>query len=233
MSRQIDSRCSELVHRYFEGIGMQVLYGAETVALRANRALRSAVLKDGRELPCQTFLGAIGIRPNVELANEAGIAVNRGVLVDDRMETSVPGVFAAGDVAEHTGLVLGLWPVAAKQGEVAAVNALGGDERLKSDIPACILKGAGIELSSIGQVDPGPGDELVVIDNPARQSYRRMVISDGRLVGGLVLGHHPEDFSAILAAVKQRAYVGEGSMAALRGGDLSVLKTASPTSQMA
>jgi nitrite reductase (NADH) large subunit len=232
LARQIDSRCSELVHRYFEGIGMQVLYGAETVALQADGGLRSVVLKDGRELPCQLFLGAIGIRPKVDLAKEAGIAVNRGVLVDDRMETSVPGVFAAGDVAEHTGLVLGLWPIAAKQGEVAAVNALGGDERLKSDIPACILKGAGIELSSIGQVEPGPADELVVIDNPARQSYRRMVISDGRLVGGLVLGHHPEDFSAILAAVKKQTYVGEASLAALRAGDLSVLKNARPAAQV-
>ena len=228
LSRQIDERCSELVHRYFDGIGMHVLYGAETVALQANGDLQSAVLKDGRELPCQVFLGAIGIRPNADLAKAAGIAVNRGVLVDDRMETSVPGVFAAGDVAEHSGMVLGLWPIAAKQGEVAAVNALGGDERLKSDIPACILKGAGIELSSIGQVEPGPDDELVVIDNPARQSYRRMVISDGKLVGGLVLGHHPEDFSAILAAVKKGTYMGEASLAALRGGDVSVLNACQP-----
>ena len=226
LSRQIDARCSELVHRYFEGIGMQVLYGAETVALRANGALQSVALKDGRVLPCQLFLGAIGIRPNIGLAKEAGISVNRGVLVDDRMETSVPGVFAAGDVAEHSGLVLGLWPIAAKQGEVAAVNALGGDERLQSDVPACILKGAGIELSSIGQVEAGPDDELVVIDNPSRQSYRRMVISDRRLVGGLVLGHHPEDFSAILAAVKKGTYMGDASLAALRGGDLSVLNAA-------
>ena len=226
LSRQIDERCSELVHRYFDGIGMHVLYGAETIALQANGDLQSAVLKDGRELPCQVFLGAIGIRPNADLAKAAGVAVNRGVLVDDRMETSVPGVFAAGDVAEHSGMVLGLWPIAAKQGEVAALNALGGDERLKSDVPACILKGAGIELSSIGQVEPGPDDELVVIDNPARQSYRRMVISDGRLVGGLVLGHHPEDFSAILAAVKKGTYMGEASLAALRGGDVSVLSAA-------
>ena len=139
----------------------------------------------------------------------------------------MPGVFAAGDVAEHGGLVLGLWPIAAKQGEVAAVNALGGDQSLKSDVPACILKGAGIELSSIGQVEPGADDELVVIDNPARQSYRRMVISDGRLVGGLVLGHHPEDFSVILAAVKKGTYIGGASLTALRGGDLSVLNSSS------
>jgi nitrite reductase (NADH) large subunit len=228
LSRQIDSRCSELVHNYFDGIGMRVLYGAETEALQGNGGLDSAVdsalLKDGREVPCQVFLGAIGIRPNVDLAKQAGISVNRGVLVDDRMATSVPGIFAAGDVAEHNGLVLGLWPIAAKQGEVAAINALGGDERLVAEVPACILKGAGIELSSIGRVEPEPGDELVVIDNPSRQSYRRMVISDGRLVGGLVLGHHPEDFSSILAAVKKGTYVGDASLAALRAGDMKALK---------
>ena len=206
---------------------MQVLYGAETVALAGQRRLQSVVLKDGRELPCQLFLGAIGIGRTSDWPRRPAFRVNRGVLVDDRMETSVPGVFAAGDVAEHSGMVLGLWPIAAKQGEVAAVNALGGDERLKSDVPACILKGAGIELSSIGQVEPGPDDELVVIDNPSRQSYRRMVISDRKLVGGLVLGHHPEDFSAILAAVKKGTYMGEASLAALRGGDLSVLNAAS------
>ena len=93
--------------------------------------------------------------------------------------------------------------------------------------PPGILKGAGIELSSIGQVEPGADDELVVIDNPSRQSYRRMVISDRRLVGGLVLGHHPEDFSAILAAVKKGTYMGDASLAALRGGDLSVLNVGS------
>ena len=172
------------------------------------------------------FLAAVGITPNATLAKEAGISVNRGVLVDDHMATSAAGVFAAGDVAEHHGMVLGLWPIAAKQAEVAALNALGGDERLVAEVPACILKGAGMELSSIGRTEPGPDDEVVVIDNPARQSYRRLVISGGRLVGGLVLGHHPEDFSAILAAVKKQTYVGGASLAALRGGDLTGFKTA-------
>ena len=112
--------------------------------------------KDGQELPCQLFLEAIGIRPNIGLAKEAGISVNRGVMVDDRMETSVPGVFAAGDVAEHSGLVLGLWPIAAKQGEVAAVSALGGDERLQSDVPACILKRGGDRaVLDRSEVEPG------------------------------------------------------------------------------
>ena len=135
---------------------------------RARDAVNGVRLKDGRLLPCQVFLAAVGIKPNAELAKEAGIEVNRGIVVDDRMATSVPGVYAVGDVAEHNGMVLGLWPIAAKQGEVAAMNALGGDETLTAEVPACILKGAGIELSSIGRIDPEPGDELIVIDNPER-----------------------------------------------------------------
>jgi NADPH-dependent 2,4-dienoyl-CoA reductase/sulfur reductase-like enzyme/ferredoxin len=228
LSRQVDERCSELVHNYFDAIGMRVLYGAETDTLQGESAINAAMLKDGRAVPCQVFLGAIGIRPNVDLAKEAGIPTNRGVLVDDRMETSIPGVFAAGDIAEHNGMLLGLWPIAAKQGEVAAVNALGGSETLTAEVPACILKGAGIELSSIGRIDPEAGDELIVIENPAEQSYRRMVISEGRVVGGLVLGNHPEDFSAMLAAVKKQTIIGDAAVASLRNGDWSVLKAPQP-----
>ena len=191
----------------------------------ANGALQSAVLKDGRELPCQVFLGAIGIRPNVGTGQGGRYRGRTGGVVDDRMETSVPGVFAAGDVAEHSGMVLGLWPIAAKQGEVAAVNALGGDETAQVRRPGLHPERApASSCPRSARSSPGPDDELVVIDNPARQSYRRMVISDGRLVGGVVLGHHPEDFSAILAAVKKGTYMGEASLAALRGGDCSVLK---------
>ena len=158
LSRQIDERCSELVDAYFARIGMQVLYRAESESLTGEDRIRGVTLKDGRTLPCDVFLAAVGIRPNVELARQAGIAVNRGVVVNDRMETSVPGVFAAGDVAEHDGQVFGLWPIAAKQGEVAAVNALGGNAELTSEVPATILKGVGLDLFSIGRPAAQPGD---------------------------------------------------------------------------
>ncbi len=224
MSKQIDERASELVDDYFQAIGLHVAYGAETDFLEGGDAVDGVRLKDGRLLPCQVFLAAVGIKPNAELATEAGIEVNRGIVVDDRMATSVPGVYAVGDVAEHNGMVLGLWPIAAKQGEVAAMNALGGDEALTAEVPACILKGAGIELSSIGRIDPEPGDELIVIDHPEERSYRRMVVSNGKVVGGVVLGHHPEDFSAMLAAVKKETEVDRAMLVSLRAGEWEVLK---------
>ena len=150
MSRQLDERGSALVDAHFRRIGMTVLYRAESASLQVEDGVRSVTLTDGRVVPCDVFLAAVGIRPNSDIAVRAGIACNKGVLVDDRMQSAVPGVFAAGDVAEHGGLVLGLWPIAAKQGETAAVNALGGDQRLVAEI-ATILKGVDLELAAVGQ----------------------------------------------------------------------------------
>ncbi len=235
LSRQIDERCSEIVDAYFRRIGMHVLYRAESQALTGADRIGSLTLKDGRTLPCDVFLAAVGIRPNSELAKQAGIAVNRGVIVNDRMETSVPGVYAAGDVAEHDGQVYGLWPIAAKQGETAAVNALGGSAELVSEVPATILKGVGIDLFSIGKVAAEPGDEIVVDEDtdPAAPSYRRLLISEGRASGAIVLGNHPELVAAVTKAVKDHAQISPAQVAELRRGDWDVLKNLGRVSEPA
>ncbi len=233
LSRQIDEYCSELVDAHFARIGMQVLYQAEADSLTGEDRVDGVALKDGRVLRCDMFLAAVGIRPNAEIARQAGISVNRGVIVNDRMETSVPGVFAAGDVAEHDGRVLGLWPIAAKQGEVAAMNALGGNETLTAEVPATILKGVGLDLFSIGRFAAQAGEEVVVDENPdpSAPSYRRLVISKGRAVGAVVLGNQPEVVAAVTTAVKNRAEIRQVQLAELRRGDWGVLKNVGRVSE--
>lgn len=235
LSRQIDEYCSELVDAHFARIGMQVLYRAESDSLAGEDRVRGVTLKDGRTLRCDMFLAAVGIRPNAELARQAGIEVNRGVIVNDRMETSVPGVFAAGDVAEHGGQVFGLWPIAAKQGEAAAVNALGGDVTLVSEVPATILKGVGLDLFSIGRSAVKPGDQVIVNEDPdpSAPSYQRLVLAEGRAAGGIVLGTYPEVVAAVTAAVKNRAAISPALVAELRRGDWTRLKDAGKVSQPA
>jgi NAD(P)H-nitrite reductase large subunit len=188
--------------------------------------VESVHLADGRTLTCEVFLACVGITPNVDLARRAGIAVGRGVLVDDRMRTNAPGVFAAGDVAEHAEQVLGLWPVAAKQGEVAALNALGGDEQIAADNPAMILKGVGLELSAVGAVAAGPGDVVVSDEDPRLPSYRRLIVSDGVAAGALVLGHHPDVLAALSTAVKKGQPIDRALLAQLRAGNWLALKDA-------
>ncbi len=226
LARQFDARCGELVQAHFGALGVEFRCGAEGATLVGDERIRAVMLGDGTSLPCDIFLAAVGTRPNADLAAAAGIAVNRGVLVDDRMQTSVPGVFAAGDVAEHNGMILGLWPIAAKQAEVAAINALGGDERMAAELPATMLKGVGLELSTVGQIEPGPGDDVIVVEDRGIPSYRRLVVAGGHVVGATVLGHHPQDLAAATTAVKQRLALNDTARAAARSGDWSALGSA-------
>jgi NADPH-dependent 2,4-dienoyl-CoA reductase/sulfur reductase-like enzyme/ferredoxin len=224
LSAQVDARCSELLEAHFERLGIEILHGAETAAVRGPESVEEVLLKNDRILPCDIFLACVGIRPNIKVAQEAGLATGRGILVNDRMETSAPGVFAAGDVAEFGGQVLGLWPTASKQAEIAAVNALGGDERVSPEAPATILKGVGLELTSVGRLEASGDDEVIVTEDAARWSYRRLVISEGRVVGMVVLGRHPDDVASATAAIKKQTDVSPDQLEALRRGEWQVLK---------
>jgi nitrite reductase (NADH) large subunit len=226
LSKQFDARCSELVQEHFDELGLAIRYRGEAASLHSlpgGDRIASLRLKDGTSLPCDVFLAAVGIRPNIDLAAVSGLTVNRGIVVDDRMQTSEPGVFAAGDVAEHNGLVLGLWPIAAKQAEVAAANALGGDSRLIAELPATILKGVGLELSAVGRVEPKPGEEVIIVEDAAQRSYRRLILAGGQVMGAVVLGHHPESLTAATTAVKQELVLDDAARAAVTAGDWSVL----------
>ena len=118
------------------------------------------------------------------------------------MQTQVPGVYAVGDVAEHRGVVHGLWPIAAEQAQAAAINALGGDLRVTTETPATILKGVGLGLFATGQVHHA-GDEVIVVEQATPLSYRRLVLSEGRAIGAVVLGRHPADRVAAQVVVRQ------------------------------
>ena len=119
------------------------------------------------------------------------------MLVNARMQTGDPHIFAAGDVAEFEGQVPGLWPVAVAQAEIAADNAVGGTKLYDPVVPVTILKVVGIELTSIGRFEAaGPGEEEIALED-ASGRYRKLVVADGRIVGAILLG-----FSKEVAAVR-------------------------------
>ena len=220
LRRQLDARASALLHGYLEGLGLEILTDAETVRLSANGSVDQAVMADGRAVPADLFLAAAGISPNAELAKASGLAVNRGVLVDERMQTMDPFILAAGDVAEHAGRVHGLWPVAVEQAEVAADNAVGGDKAYKGSIPFTMLKVVGVELTSVGRFEEQSGDEVVAIEEPGGK-YRKLVIEDGRVVGAILLGYSQE-VAPVRTAINRGFHV-RGVMDALRAGRWNVL----------
>ena len=177
------------------------------------------MLDDGRTMPAQILLVAAGIAPNIDLAKDAKLAHNRGVLVDDRMCTVDPAIFAAGDVAEWNGELPGLWPTAVAQAEVAAENVVGGEKVYTGVVPVTILKVVGIELASIGRIHSEDGDEAIVHEGTGR--YRKLLVRDGKMVGAILLGPG-NDVAAVRTAITKDLDV-TPVLGALRQGRLDGL----------
>jgi nitrite reductase (NADH) large subunit len=223
LRRQLDARAAELLSSYIEGLGIEIVTDASTAAVSANGRVDYVELEDGRSLRADVFLAAAGISPNVALARAADLPVDRGVLVDERMRTADPAIFACGDVAERDGAVVGLWPTAVEQAEVAADNAVGGDKAYMGSAPVTILKVVGIELTSIGRFEPvSPGEEVIVLEDEQAQRYRKLVIDeDGRIAGAILLGYSRE-VAPVRTAIA-RGYDVRGRLDELRAGDWDVL----------
>ncbi len=152
------------------------------------RRVRAVRLDDGEELPADLVVVAAGIRPEVDLARTAGLEVGRGVLVDDELRTSAPGVRAVGECAEHRGNVYGLWAPLLAQARAAGASLAGRPGAFQGAIPATTLKVAGIELFCCGRVTEQEGDEEVLALDTRRGRYRRLLVRDGRLAGAILLG---------------------------------------------
>jgi NAD(P)H-nitrite reductase large subunit len=197
LHRFLDDGASERLTRYFRSIPIEIVLGA-----RATHADSGTVVFDsGRTVRADIVVVCAGVAPNLSLAANAGLAVGKGVLVDDRMRTSDPSVYAAGDVAEFAGAPSGLWPTAVAQGRVAGVNAAGGQAHYRPTPVRMILKGVGIAVQSAGTTSPGPGDDLEVTEGRADEvQYRAVLRRDGAVRGAVFVGDWP-DTEAILDAV--------------------------------
>jgi len=176
------------------------MLGTEAAAVAAGGPVSGVVFRDGSRLPCDLFLISAGIRSNVEIAQEAGLEVGRGIVVDDELMTSAPEILAAGDAAEHRGTVSGLWPAAVDQGRIAGINAIGGHERYEGSLPVTMLKVTGVDMMSAGRFVPEPGDLVVGDEDRVEGRYRKLVVSDNRIVGAILLGY-PVEARAVTEAM--------------------------------
>ena len=131
---------------------------------------------------------AAGIRPNVVLAKEAGLTVNRGVLVDDIMQTSAEGIFALGECAEHRGICYGLVEPAYEQARMLARHLAGRKAAYHGSVVATNLKVSGVAVFSAGDFMGAEGSESIVLSDVRRGAYKKLVIADGRLTGAVLIG---------------------------------------------
>src|ERR1700731_2296240 len=180
MERQLDMPAAELLKSLVERGGIKVLLNANTPHLHGERRVDGVELADGRRIDTDAVIFAAGIRPNVALAKDAGIAVNRGIVVDDTLQTGAPGIFALGECAEHRGICYGLVEPAYEQARVLARHLAGGTASYGGSVVATNLKVSGVGVFSAGDFIGAPGTETIVLNAASGGPYNKLVIADGR-----------------------------------------------------
>ena len=189
LPRQLDGEGSVILQKQMEDIGLKFFLGAQSKSIKNSGSTKILELKDGRVIESNFILVSAGIKPNIILAQETGISVNKGILANDRMETNITQIYAAGDVAEHKGRIYGIWPAAQRQGVIAGSNMAGGNEMYMGTVSSTSLKVAGIHLTSMGDIlTEDKTVEQVKVKNSSKNTYKKLFIKDGKLVGAIFLG---------------------------------------------
>lgn len=188
MERQLDHAAAALVKRAMEARGVKVLLKADTAAVEGDGRVERLRLADGTVLPADLVVVSVGVRPAVALAQAAGLAVARGIAVDDRMTTSDPRIFALGECAEHRGQIYGLVEPAYEQADILARHLAGEAVAYAGTALATSLKVSGLPVFSAGVVDTPEGAEAVVLSDPGAGLYRKLLVADGRLIGAVFVG---------------------------------------------
>jgi NAD(P)H-nitrite reductase large subunit len=188
MPRQLDAVAGAWLEERLGEAGVGCRTGVAVEALLGEERVEAVRLAGGDTLEAELILVSTGIRPNTDWVRRSGVRCDRGVLVDDRMATSAPDVYAAGDVAEWQGRVVGLWTNAIEQARVAAANAAGQMRFFEGFLPVTALKCAEFALTSIGEVFEDGDDVTSQVDRPEPGAYRRVVLRAGIPVGAVLAG---------------------------------------------
>jgi len=208
LQRQLDTEGGTLLGKLIEAMGIEVALNASPQAILGDGTsllkpalspvegsggmeggLASGVLlQDGRRIEGDLILVSAGVRCDVRLAQEAGLEVNRGVVVDEHLRTSAEDIYAAGDVAEFQGRVYGIIPAAIEQARAVARNMLGKEAAYQGTIPSNTLQVVGIDCTSIGVVHPPESAGYQEVKKSEARVYKKLVLKDGRLVGVILLG---------------------------------------------
>jgi len=188
MERQLDVPAAELLKSLVERKGIEVLLHANTARIHGERRVEGVELVDGRRIDADAVIFAAGIRPNTTLAKEAGIPVNRGIVVDDHLQTAVRDVFAIGECAEHRGICYGLVEPAYEQARVLARHLAGAISAYGGSVVATNLKVSGVSVFSAGDFMGAEGSETIVLSDINHGTYKKLVIAEGKLTGAVLIG---------------------------------------------
>lgn len=203
LPRQLDHDGALILQAALEHLGLDFVLDAKASACIDEPGRRGIELQDGRFIAGDMVIISAGITPQTELFKGLPAELGRGVRVNDRMETGIPDIYAAGDLVEHRNVIYGIWAAAEKQGKVAGANMSGGDERYQGTLPSNILKVAGIDLLSAGDIDADKKLRSVVEVDQEKGIYRKLVLEGDTLVGCILCGSL-EGKKELLTAIQEK-----------------------------
>ena len=194
LPRQLDEEAAGMLKEIIENMGIKVRLDSQVIEFVGDKTLEKIILKSGEEIGSDMAVFAAGIKPRIELAKEAGLSVNRGIITNDYLQSSDPDIYAAGDIVEYDGKVWGIIPAAVEHAAIAAHNIINGNSRkYEQTVPKTTLKVVGIDLTSIGKINLSNDEkdlyEVVVKKDTELKIYEKYVLSDGILAGAILFGN--------------------------------------------
>ncbi|MED4559224.1 assimilatory nitrate reductase electron transfer subunit NasB [Bacillus subtilis] len=205
MQKQLDQTAARLLQTELEQKGLTFLLEKDTVSISGTTKADRIHFKDGSSLKADLIVMAAGVRPNIELAVSAGIQVNRGIIVNDFMQTSEPNIYAVGECAEHNGTVYGLVAPLYEQGKVLASHICGVPcEEYQGSAPSAALKIAGIDVWSAGKIQEDERTTSIKIYDEQAGVYKKALFVDDKLAGVILFGDTRDKQRLLDSLLKQR-----------------------------
>lgn len=184
LPRQLDKELSSILSKKLEENGISLFLGAEAEEILGENKAEGIKFKDGREVKTDAVLFSVGIRPNIDLVRNTNIETNKGIVVNEYLQTNTKNIYAAGDVAEINGQIMGLWTAANEQGKIAGANMAGEKSEYKPQKPYTTLSIGEIALFSVGNIK----DYQDVIKYDKDENSYRLYVTDNKLTGGILFG---------------------------------------------
>lgn len=207
LPRQTDDAGAELFLKLAQKSGVDIILGDSVIDIQGEKTVEKVLTKNGREIDADIVLLSTGIKPNIELAKNAGIEVNRGVIVNDKMETNIKDIYAAGDIAEFNGIIFGNWTAGVSMAQVAGSNLIGDDTKFEAFVSSVIFQALGVDLVSFGTIT-SENCKAIEIKDDVKNTMKKLFFKDNVLIGGYLIGDL-SDSGKLLEAVKTQGTLKE------------------------
>lgn len=189
MRKFLDEKASKILEKSIKSNGIKVLFNTEVNEIIGQASVEGFKTSSGESYSCDAIMYSIGTKPNVDFVRDTSLNINRGIIVNEKMQTNIEDIFAAGDVAEYNSEVPGLWGIAINQGKVAGYNICGKDTVYDYITPVTTLNAFDLSLFSMGIVEEDKSTNIILEDKSDENIYNKVFINNNKIIGAIVVGN--------------------------------------------